>query len=76
VNSQVMNTVPSSAPVLRPSQNQRGNFAPASAATPAVTTMGNAATPMMGLGKPNSDPCQLSITCPQLTTGLKLHDGV
>ncbi len=76
VKSQVTKAAPSTVPAQSPSHIHLGGRSPARSITPNVMTTGKAATPMKGLGKPNSSPCQLSITAPHVTIGLKLQDGV
>ena len=41
-----------------------------------VSTIGKAATPMIGFGNPNTDAWSVVMTDPQLMIGLMLHGGM
>lgn len=62
-------------PTANPAQYQRGRRTFATASTPVTTTTLNATMPIIGLGNPNTDACGVTITEPQDSTGLMLHDG-
>ena len=62
-------------PIASPTQYHRGSATLATASTPVTTTTVNATMPISGLGKPNADACGVTITEPQDSTGLMLHDG-
>jgi hypothetical protein len=75
VKSQVTNTHPPSVPTVNRVQNQRANRAPASSAMPITIGTTNAATPMSGLGKPNSDPWGDWMTVAQEMNGLTSQES-
>ena len=69
--SQTTKTIAASTPMLNRIQNQRENRAPASSATPTTRGAIHAARPMIGLGKPKSEPCHDSRLAVHCTTTLK-----
>ena len=71
--SHTTNAKPSVTPACRPSQYQRANVAPASKPMAVVMMTANATIPMNMLGKPNTEPCQVCMTCPQEIQGFTSH---
>ncbi len=75
VNSHVTKTQPANVPTANSVQNHRANRAPARSAMPITIGTTNAATPMSGLGKPNSEPCGDSMTVAQEMNGFTSHES-
>lgn len=73
--SQVTNAKPPSAPRLSPSHTQFGKTTRAIKRTASVMTTEKEIKPIIGLGKPNTDACSVTITEPHESTGLILQLG-
>src|ERR1700730_35001 len=73
--SQFTNAQPISTPTVSAAQYHWGRGTFATAKTPVTITTVKPTSPSSGLGNPRIDACGVTITDPQDTIGLMLHDG-
>ena len=74
--SQITKTNANVRPASKSHQNQRAKRAPARIAKPTTIGATHPASPRIGLGKPNTRPCQDSRFAVHCTSGLKSHDAI